>query len=97
MLNTEPKAIKSVVEYGSFWKLRALVVATVFAAWNNPKHPLRAAAVRMPGMLREIDEIANQGGKAGHANDEMIVLEDVKSTLERTCSVVEVCFGSMEL
>jgi len=97
MLNTEPKAIKSVAEYGIFWKLRALVVATVFAAWINPKHPLRDAAVRMPGMLREIDEIANQGGKAGHANDEMIALEDVKSTLERTCSVVEVCFGSMEL
>ena len=97
MLNTEPKVIKSVAEYGIFWKLRALVVATVFAAWNNPKHPLHTAAVRMPGMLREINEIANQGGKAGHSNDEKNTLEDLKSTRERTFNVVEVCFDSMEL
>lgn len=88
MLTIKPTHIRYAAKSNQGWRCRALVVAIILAAWKDRYHPLRLAATKMPEMLRVIDEIANQGGIAGHANDKEFTPGDVESTLERTYEVI---------
>jgi hypothetical protein len=90
LLNTKPGHIRSVAMYHEQWRLRPLVAATILAAQLDTSHPLRRMASKEPKLLQYVDEIANQGGRAGHANNQTITLEDVERTVEITYRVISI-------
>ena len=93
MLNVPAGQIQSVALYQQYWRLRPLVMATILAAQLDGEHPLRRAARQAPQLLCEIDDVASEGGKAGHANDQPPTADDVERTVERTYAVVGVLTG----
>ena len=93
LLNIKPGHIRSVAEFGEQWRLRPLVMASILSAQTTTPHPLRAAAGAAPGLLRDIDEIARQGGKAGHADGDQGTVSDVSTTVELTYTVVSILSG----
>ena len=93
LLNIKPGHIRSVAEFGEQWRLRPLVMASILSAQTTTPHPLRAAAGAAPGLLRDIDEIARQGGKAGHADGDQGTISDVSTTVELTYTVVSILSG----
>lgn len=66
-LHVKPGHVRSVSDYGDSWRLRPLVTATALLADLDPIHPFAQTAARQPDLLGLIDEIANVGGGAGHA------------------------------
>ena len=93
MLNIKPGHIRSVTEYKEYWRLRPLVMATILAAQLNPAHPLWAAAKINPRLIHAVEEIAQKGGRAGHANEAKITLDEVDRTVELAYTVISVLQG----
>lgn len=93
LLNIKPNHIRAVAQYREHWRLRALAMATVLAASKDETHPLRGAARRLPGLLRHVEEIADKGGKFGHASRDRVTLEEVERTVELTYSVTSALIG----
>jgi len=96
-LNIKPGYIRSVAEYGNRWRLRSLVVACLLAAQLDIDHPLRKAAERDPHLLQCVEEVAHQGGMAGHANDQKVTHDEVNTTVECTYKVISILSGVDEL
>ena len=81
MMKVKAEDIIYVANSKGNWRLRALVMATVLAAESDSQHPLRRAAIQNPQLLGEIDEVANSGGKAGHANDQLAGDDDIMTPM----------------
>jgi hypothetical protein len=93
LLGVKPGQVRSVAERGQYWRLRPMVMANILAAQVDETHPLRSVAKDAPNLLQDIEEIARQGGKAGHANSEPTTLDDAEATVKRTYAVIAVLLG----
>jgi len=93
MLGVKPGHIRSVAEYKEYWRLRPLVMATIMAAQLTPNHPLWVAAKINSRLIHDVEEIARQGGRAGHANEVMVTLDEVDRTVELAYAVISVLLG----
>jgi len=93
LLNVKPGQVRSVADYGDHWRLRPLVTATALLADRDPAHPLREAARREPQLLMVVDEIANLGGSAGHANSAKVTIDDAEEQVEKVYAVVSTLVG----
>ena len=92
-LNIKPGQIRAVADYGDTWRLRPLVTATVLLAQQDTSHPLYEAVKRDPFILVSINDIANVGGGAGHANSDEISLVDAESHVNIVYSAVSTLLG----
>jgi hypothetical protein len=92
-LSVTPGHIKSVAEHEDSWRLRPLFVATVLLAEKSEDHPLLTAACKNPLLPQLIDDIADKGGKGGHANAGPFSFEDVQSTVDKTYQVISALMG----
>jgi hypothetical protein len=93
LLNIKPGHIRSVAEFGDRWRLRPLVAACLLAAQLDVDHSLRKAARCEPGLLNDVENVAKQGGMAGHASDRAVALDDVERTVECTYTIISVLLG----
>jgi len=93
LINIRPGHIRSVAEFGEQWRLRPLVMACILSAQAMPEHPLHAAARRHPRLLNDIDEVASQGGKAGHADGGKSPLSDMITTAKLTYKIISTLLG----
>jgi hypothetical protein len=99
--------VRSVAEYGKWWRLRPVVAATVLRAENDAGHPMWSAARELSDLLCRIDRVARQAGEAAHDGDEPchphgaplgaqnpdFDLAAVKACLDSTLAVVGVLLG----
>lgn len=89
-LNVKPGQVRSVSEYRESWRLRPLVTATALAAQRDSTHPLARAATRSPELISDINEIANAGGGAGHANANSVAPQLAEQHADKVYDVVSV-------
>ena len=61
-----PRDMRAVIEYRQFYKLGAVVMATLLLAAERMDHPLRAAAHMRPTLLNELDRAFTIAGEASH-------------------------------
>lgn len=93
LLNVTPGQIRSVADYGDHWRLRPTVMACVLAAQRNNNHPLNEVSRNTPDVLTDIDEIAELGGKAGHAGDSTATLSSTESAVSLTYKIISSLLG----
>jgi hypothetical protein len=93
LLNVRPGHIKSVAEYSNSWRLRPLICATILLAQMEQHHPMWDAARRHPKFLQVIDEVAERGGMAGHANEEASTQEETDMVVEKVYTLVAAITG----
>lgn len=87
-LSVKPGQVRSVCEYGDSWRLRPLVTSTALLAQNDSTHPMTRAAAKAPELIGVIDEIANAGGGAGHANADSVTPQLAEQHTEKVYAVV---------
>jgi len=92
-LSVTPGQIKSVAHFGDNWRLRPLVTATVMLAQRSGSHPINEVAKRDSHLLVSLNDVANLGGGAGHANSDSILLGDVRLHVDKVYSVVSTLLG----
>ena len=66
-LSIRAGVVKSIAK-GRRWGLRPLLTTAALGACQDTSHPLRRIAAEHPSFLEELEEVADQGGAAGHAN-----------------------------
>lgn len=93
LLCVKPGQIRSVVQYQDSWRLRPLICATLLLAKENEGHPIREVASICPQFLLDCDEVANQGGAAGHAGDRIFDIFDAAKIVQLVYKLVSVMTG----
>jgi hypothetical protein len=97
LLNVKPGQIRSVAEFGDHWRLRPLVTSTALVAQNDTSHPLHSVAKCDSKLLVKINDVANLGGGAGHANSDNVSLDDAETQVNKVYSVVSTLLGLSDL
>lgn len=93
LLAVTPGQIRSVVEFQESWRLRPLISATLLLAKENEGHPLREIAGQYPQFLDDCDQVARQGGAAGHAGDEKFEIADADDLVRLVFRLASVMTG----
>lgn len=93
LTNVNPGQIRFAADNAESWRLRPTIVATLLAAEKDPSHPLRDIAASCPSFLESVEEVANLGGKAGHAHETSETIEDARRQVESVYSLAALMLG----
>ena len=97
LTNVKPGQVRFAADDGDSWRLRPTIVASLLTAEKDASHPLRDIAVSCPEFLERVEEVANLGGKAGHANETAVTREDARYQVENVYSLAALMLGMKDI
>ncbi len=93
LANVRRTDIEAIVRRRDFWRLRAMIVANLLAARDDPRHPLRKVARLEQRLFAELDDIATVLGSQMHHGSKRLGGKAVQDTVHQIYRVVGLISG----